>query len=296
MPELETTPRSNDNPLGRPDELVFDVDDDFSWDGDSGLVLDEDGNWVENDTKSSEIIVEQKQTGESRYGDNPIIFAQYVIDGISPQDLSEYSEEEGALYKDWLDSLDENTKQIINERKRAQGRYEVVRDEMLKSAPFLLEGKLPAEQIKKLGSEKYVLGVNQSQAFSIEDAKDYLKEDNGIGLDMYGLDQRFLLLDENSTKAHADYTESAVVSGYYQNSSIGRFIIAVPMDGRQNYNAPQDAVSEAYTIEDFTQPTGKFGGRSVSPKYIAGFVDNAGKYHENRNFGESHQPLFDEAD
>lgn len=121
----------------------------------------------------------------------PIIFAEYAIAGIRPQDLLEYSGEEGALYKEWLNSLDENTKLIINERKRAQARYEVVRDEILKSSPFLLEGKLPIGQIEKLGAEKYVLGVNQSQAFSVEDAEDYVREDNGIGLGVYGLDQGF---------------------------------------------------------------------------------------------------------
>lgn len=294
MPELENTPNSNDNPLGKTDGLVFDVDDSFSYDGNSDFVLDEDGNWVENDTNSPETTTDQQTNSDNKFGDMPIIFAEYAIAGIRSGDLLEHPEE-AALYKEWLDSLDENTKLIINERKRAQGRYEVVRDTLLKSSPFLLEGKLSAEQAEKLGSEKYVLGVNQSQAFSIDDAKNYLKEDNGIGLGIYGLDQRFLLLDENSTATDAEYTERVMVGGYYQNSNIGRFIVAVPM-GDTEGGAVQDAVTKADAIADFTQQTNEAGGRSVSPKYIAGFVDNNGRYYENRNFCETNQPLFDEAE
>lgn len=66
------------------------------------------------------------------------------------------------------------------------------------------------------------------------------------------------------------------------------------MDSRESYSAPQDAMSEANAIEDFTQSTNESGGRSVSPKYIAGFVDSVGKYHENRSFGESNELLFGE--
>lgn len=291
MPELETTPNSNDNPSEKPDGLVFDVDDNFSYDGDSDFVLDEDGNWVENDISHFEAAADQQANSDNKFGDNPIIFAEYAIAGIRAEDLSKEHPEEAALYQEWLGSLDEDTKLIINERKRAQGRYDVVKGEMLKSCPDLLQGKLPAEQANKLASGKYVLGVNQSQAFSIEDAKSYLKEDNGIGLGIYGLDQRFLLLNEASTNTDAEYTEQVMVGGYYQNSNIGRFIVAVPTG---EHNAVQDAVNKADAIADFTQQTNEAGGRSVSPKYIAGFVDSLGVYHENRNFGVSNEPLFGE--
>lgn len=272
--------------------LVFD-DTDFVWDDQPAMVLDEDGNWVENAVEPSgqPVAHESNNENESKFGDMPIMFAEYAVAGIRPEDMSDYPEE-AALYTEWLNSLDENTKLIIEERKRAQGRYEIVRAEMLKSSAALLEGKLPAEQAEKLGSEKYVLGVNQSAVFSLEDAKDYLREDNGVGLGIYGLDQRFLLVDENSTAVDSDYTERVMVGGYYQNSNIGRFIVAIPMDGRERYGTPHDAISEADTIEDFTQPTSEAGGRSVNPKYIAGFIDSSGVYHENNNFGISSEPDF----
>ena len=274
------------------EELVFDVDDtDFVYDDQPEMVLDEDGNWVKNVTESLEQPSNPETSDENKFGDMPVVFAEYAIEGIHPEDMAEYPEE-AALYAEWLNSLDENTKLIIEERKRAQGRYEVVKGEILKSSAALLEGKLPAGQAEKLGSQKYVLGVNQSQVFFIEDAKDYLEEDSGIGLGMYGLDQRFLLVDENSTVVDSEYTERVMVGGYYQNSNIGRFIIAIPMDRREQYGTPLDAISEADAIEDFIQPTSEDGGRSVSPKYIAGFIDSAGVYHENGNFGVSGEPDF----
>lgn len=46
------------------------------------------------------------------------------------------------------------------------------------------------------------------------------------------------------------------------------------------------------TIKDFMQPTSEAGGRSVNPKYIAGFIDSSGVYHENNNFGISSEPDF----
>lgn len=228
------------------EKLVFDVfdDTDFVWDQPE-MVLDEDGNWVENDENAWQDIADESGSEDgSKFGDMPIMFAEYAIAGIRPEDMSDYPEEV-ALYDEWLNSLDENTKLIIEGRKRAQGRYEIVKAEMLKSSAALLEGKLPAEQAEKLGSEKYVLGVNQSAALSLEDARDYLKEDNGVGLGMYGLDQRFLLVDENSTAVDSDYTERVMVGGYYQDSNIGRFIVAIPMDGRERYGTPLDAISEA---------------------------------------------------
>lgn len=141
MPELETKSNSNDNPSMKPDGLVFDVDDSFSYDGDSGFVLDEDGNWVENDTSSLEVTTDPQMDSNNKFGDNPILFAEYAIAGIRAQDLLKEHPEEAALYKEWLDSLDEDTKLIINERKRAQGRYDVVKGEMLKSCPDLLQGR-----------------------------------------------------------------------------------------------------------------------------------------------------------
>ncbi len=290
MSEFISTAPNNEPPS---EELVFDDDGlDFIYDEQPEMVLDEDGNWVENTTESPEQPTSDDFNSESKFGDNPILFAEYAIAGIRPEDMSNYPEE-AALYAEWLSSLDENTRLIIEERKKAQGRYDRVKEEMLRSSAALLEGKLPAEQAEKLGSKKYVLGVNQSAAFSIEDASGYLKEENGIGLGMYGLDQRFLLVDENSTAVDTNYTEQAMVGGYYQNSSIGRFIVAIPMDRREQYSSPLDAVSEAAAIEDFTQPTSESGGRSVSPKYIAGFVDSTGTYHKNNNFGVSNSPSFD---
>ncbi len=290
MSELDPTTTPDNKLASESESFAFD-DTDFVYDGVGGGI-DDDGNWSEDELSSPEPSTEHKSSKEVKFGDKPIIFAEYAIAGIRPEDITD-DLAESALYREWLDSLDENTRLIINERKRAEARHDVIRDEILRLSPLLLEGKLPADQVKQLGCEKYVLGVNQSQAFSFEEARDYVKEENGIGLGIYSLDQRFLLLDENSTIADADYTERIIVGGYYQNSDIGRFIIAIPMGGREQYSAPQDAIGEADTIEDFTQPTSEAGGRSVSPKYIAGFIDDRGKYHENKNFGLSSEPLFD---
>ena len=70
MPELETTPSSNDNPLGKHDGLVFDVDDDFSYDGDTDFVLDEDGNWIENNASSPEVVTDQQTNSDNKFVEN----------------------------------------------------------------------------------------------------------------------------------------------------------------------------------------------------------------------------------
>lgn len=290
MSELEPTSTPSDKSAGDGEYFVFD-DTEFDYDDAAGGI-DDDGNWVEYNISSLASSTENSQGEESKFGDKPALFAEYVIAGIHPKDITD-DLEESALYGEWLDSLDENTRLIIDERKRAEERHEVIKGEILKSSPSLLEGRLPPDQVRQLGSEKYVLGVNQSMAFTVDEAQAYLREDNGIGLGIYGLGQRFLLLDEKSTAVDSEYTKRVIASGYYQNSDIGRFIIAIPMDRREQYNAPQDAISEADAIIDFTQPTSETGGRSVSPKYLAGFIDEKGKYHKNRNFGQSTEPLFD---
>jgi hypothetical protein len=238
------------------------------------------------------IIDQQKAPAPShRFDDVTVqLFAEFDTANIIPDDLPDL--EERALYKGWLGSLDENTRLILDERKQARVRHEVIKDVIVESAPYLLDGKLSSEQEERLGTVKYVLGINQSGTSSLSEAIDFLKEENGISLGIYGLDQRFLLIDINSVSEHHESGERAIVDGYYGSTGIGKFIVAIPMENRTKYVA-QDANATYQDIEGFIQPTAQDGGRSVSPRYIAGYIDDKGKYSENKNFGLSAEPLFE---
>ena len=238
------------------------------------------------------IIDQQKAFEPSRQFDDSIVqlFAEFNTANIIPDDLPDL--EERALYKSWLSSLDENTRLILDERKQAQARHEVIKGVIVESAPHLFDGKLSSEQEERLGTDKYVLGINQSGTSSLGEAIDFLKEENGISLGIYGLDQKFLLIDINSISELHESGERAIIGGYYGSTGIGKFIVAIPMENRTKYVA-QDANSTYQDIEGFIQQTAQDGGRSVSPRYISGYIDDTGKYNENKNFGLSAEPLFE---
>lgn len=217
------------------------------------------------------------------------LFVEYDIEGVTPADLSDLAEK--TAYIDWLASLGQVDREILNERKSLRAHFEVVKQETLKTAPTLFEGKLPEKQAEKLGSDRYVIGVNQSGTTSTNEAIESIHATNGIELGIYNLAQRFLLFDRAVSDEDPHYVDQILVGGYYDNSSIGRFIIAIPMDDFMKDRASDYVYSEANNawrmIDDFVQTTSVEGGRSISPKYIAGYIDDTGKYNENKNFGLS---------
>lgn len=176
------------------------------------------------------------------------------------------------------------------------------KDEQLKqiaaTAPELLEGRLPSdlEQLLPDGYKRYALGFNQSDACtSIAKANQYIQDKGGIDLGLYRLHGRFLITDPALEKdePHAkDY-----VLGY-RGPHFGRFVVAIPIDEKINPSSYPTAIIEenmAYsspTMPDYPYPQDLFihktiNGRQdtiVSEKYIAGFIDNQGKFHKNPNF------------
>ena len=247
--------------------------------------FDDNGNWEEGTGKAM-----NRSTTEGPYdhlshkfGDKAIgIFAQWSIDGISPSDIAASSESE--QYADWLNLIDDNTRLNIESLKKLHGMHETIRTEIAVSAPYLLEGKLSPEQEGALQAKHYTLGINQSSTFTLGDAEKYLGENNGIETTSYGLDQRFILLNEQH-KDEQGVIERAIVDGYYGNPKIGRFVIAIPT------NTPEsNPMSAADSIVDFQRS--QDGKRSVNPKYIAGFIDTVGIYHQNHNFAVSSDIAF----
>ena len=253
--------------------------------------FDDDGNWEEG---TGEIISDSNAESTSPYahlsrkfGEEAIgAFTEYAITGISPSDVTNPGE--GEQYSDWLSSIDDVTRINIKALGRFRDTHEKVRVKIIESSPYLLEGKLSPEQEDALQAKHYTLGFNQSGTFTLEDAEEYLGDNNGIETTTYGLDQRFILLNEQNKDEHG-VIERAVVDGYYGNSKIGRFVIAIPT------NTPEsNPISAADSIADFQRA--QDGKRSVNPKYIAGYIDSTGEYHQNLNFALSGDIAFKSAE
>lgn len=251
--------------------------------------FDDDGNWEEGTGKA---IGRSATEGpyahlDRKFGDKAIgIFTQWSIDGLSPSDIATSSESE--QYADWLSLIDNNTRLNIESLGRLRGIHETIRTEIAASAPYLLEGRLSPEQEEALQAKHYTLGINQSSTFTLDDAEKYLDENSGIETTSYGLDQRFILLNERH-KDEQGVIERAIVDGYYGNPKIGRFIIAIPT------NTPEsNPISAADSIVDFQRS--QDGKRSVNPKYVAGYIDTVGVYHQNHNFAVSSDIAFKPAE
>lgn len=246
----------------------------------SEMLLDENGGIMEHFAATHTV----SEAEDTQYAE----FFYSAIAGIDPKDFHDLSTREA--YREWLATRSPNEVQQIEGRKDTKIEYSKTLERIKKTAPSLLEGKLPIVQLEKMQSERYVLGLNQSATMSLDDAIAEVQDNNGISLGIYNLNQRFLFVDEGSTKDHPADTEKTVVGGYYGAPSIGKFVIAIPM-GRFAEHKPDYSSEEAsfayHAIEDFTVPTEFHEGESVNPKYIAGYIDDKGEYHANTNFMDS---------
>ncbi|MDB5177191.1 MAG: hypothetical protein JWN75_859 [Candidatus Saccharibacteria bacterium] len=283
----EHSPRQLE-PTGTDDLVEGSLSDDFFSEIDSYEVDDALSGGEEPFTTDPDRIISQKtlptHEEDTLYAEN----FYRAVNNVQPEDLDD--PKISKQYEQWLSTLTPHEVTNIEARKASRADYAANKERIAASTPRLLEGRLPDYQEQVLGEEHYVLGFNQSGTTSLEQATAYLKENNGISLGIYNLNQRFLFVDEKSTKEYPDNTERAVVSGYYGMPTVGRFVIAVPMDNfakkKPRYN-PEDASSAYWNIEDFTNPTESYEGESVNQKYIAGYIDGNGVYTANKNFAVS---------
>lgn len=161
------------------------------------------------------------------------------------------------------------------------------------TAPELLCGLLPAELAKRL-SVPYALGVNQSGCFSVEEGTEYLQECGGVDFSAYGLNQRFLMANSR----YPDFAERYMTAGYYGALAGGKFIMVAPfVEHSDEFDAMSPEVSANTALvsgglpEDFQISKDAYV-RQVNAKYIAGFIDENGKFWPNANFMIADQPLL----
>lgn len=173
----------------------------------------------------------------------------------------------------------------------------------------LLKGSLPKEQIEMLarsGYDDFVLGTNQSGIESVEDCADYLGRNGGVNFTGYGIGHRFMTFDSGYVGTPEEaYIKDAVVNGYYGQGDQAvkrggfRIVGVFPLvDGaREKWG---NHVSQVIGMVDIHGDTPgdlvSYGGltseglteQAISPKYIAGLVDDSGNYFMNPGFMQEH--------
>lgn len=268
------------------------------------LLERKEGTWVFEDSGDhAPIQVEYERIRKDqaelheRFGDDLDLYYHYYILGIDPSepDTGDYSE----FYE--MATSKPAVKAMLDEKRAAERGDQDVAVGIEKSAPELLRGALPPDQEQLLANREYILGVNQSGAATVKEALEYVNESQGIDLGMYNLQQRFKFLDRETTQHSPNDTAATLAHGYYGNSDIFRYVIAVPMDEyyktEKHSTADTDAVNALddeklppdFLTFDASRVAGMEHGDSVSPKYIAGFIDGDGNYHANKNFTKSEQ-------
>lgn len=260
--------------------------------------------------KADEIL----ESSQSEYTEHPEhwSYRSYFVD---PETTAMYREADGFPpvdpddYRKWLANLDPNElRELEEERQYRHGQeklLETVHERLVGEVPELYEARLPDNLAERMGDMDYALGFNQSSATTIEEATEYLKQHHGIDFTMYDLWHRFLIYDEDMPEDMLGQDNprgiaGAIDAGYTQDPSIGRFVTAFPeaqqvatseepLYYRMGYSygklLPDDAIN-------YDPDKSEEDRKSVSPKYIAGFIDNEGKFWTNNNFGLSEELNF----
>jgi hypothetical protein len=256
---------------------------------------DASGDWdTFNDFGDSEETPEHRQAREANelasYYIDPVGSAKaHEIDGMEPVD-------ESAL-QTWLAGLSYEDRQRLEETRQAvqEGREHMaaVHAKLEATVPELYDARLPRELEERLDGSQYALGFNQSMDVAAQEAARHLGEFRGV--DMAGYNNhhvhRFLMADQAtaSTEDGREGVVEAVDGGYYRNSRIGRYVVAFPVAEVQPGESLATTASDNHDVlpDDFhvtwDRPDG-FAGKSVSAKYVAGFIDGEGQFWENQGF------------
>lgn len=273
------------------------LDEDVILEGGERVDAPENGNDVPSIMPDYDRFVQEKDELLDRFGEDLELYYQYYILGVGPDepDSGDYM-----VFHEMVMGMPD-VRAMLDERRAAEiGDGEVITG-IEQSAPELLRGTLPSDQEQLLANKEYILGVNQSGAATVAEALEYVDASRGIDLGMYSLYQRFKLLDKNTAQHSPDDVAATLAHGYYGNSDILRYVIAMPMDeyykaGKRrtadsdaSHALDDDKVPQDFLTFDASRVSGMEHGYSVSPKYIAGFIDGEGNYHANKNFTKSDQ-------
>ena len=224
-------------------------------------------------------------TEESRKKDTIV---QLYMQGVEIPEGEDWDGITGADIRTWRESLTDAEGEDFDRSRDWEARKtdvaNKIKAELEQSAPELLSGRLPAD-LEALVGGSYQLGVNQSGVDTLEDAQAVLQKFNGVDMGMYNLDQRFLIADKNTP----DYAAEAVTYGYYGrregSPAMGKFVAVIP---GENYH--QDLPSDFWVSNGNTDGNIYKGSEAANAKYIAGFIDDQGKFHRNNNFMRSEVP------
>lgn len=202
--------------------------------------------------------------------------------GFTPEELSEWHR---SLPQDQRDFYDEELAFKYERDFRMAERDGDLLEGLRATAPELLEGRLPADQEKLLGSG-YVLGTNQNGVFNLTEAVAYVTEASGIDVTNYNLNNRFQFFDPTVRLM----TILSALGGYFGEAGGGRFVVAVPDNGSfagESVTSRPDMLENHDALpEDFMVRYTRDGqdARAVSPRYIAGFIGVDGRYYSNAEF------------
>jgi hypothetical protein len=221
------------------------------------------------------------------------VHAQLFMNSNDLSQLKEGETYQGATTQSlaaWYNSLGGERRQYVDEQRQAVTRErvheELTRTELSRTAPELLEGRLPADMERLLGAD-YVLGSNQSGCYDLPEAIAYLRQQHGVNVTGYNLSQRFQLFDRYDRL----FAEHAVLRGYYGEAGGGKFIMVAPLTPEMAADPNRETLAQEMDIlaingslpADFDISFG--GGQvAVNAKYIAGFIDANGAFHRNANF------------
>jgi hypothetical protein len=207
----------------------------------------------------------------------------------------EFNEPRGEVAKH-LAALSLGTEVSVDQAQtEAEQARAVVRVALERSAPELLEGRLPPELAERVGPN-YILGSNQAGVYDVQEAQESL--DTFSGIDPTGpdgsesvLSQRFQFMDQFEPGEYNPFAEQAVLDGYYGPQSGVRFVVAVPrrLEGVSVGAAPDQMLNGGLLPPDFVIENNRPGmqpdhGTAVNAKYVAGVVDLQGNFLQNPSF------------
>lgn len=144
---------------------------------------------------------------------------------------------------------------------------------------------LSSEPDSSLGG--YVIGVNQThvdQDSTIEEASRYLQTHGGV-IAGDGFNNRFRAFSPQQVDGNRTIISQYIVSGYYVDTTYGKFVVAVPSLG-----------AETPTIDFGLQWTDVYKDINnttvVSSKYVAYYIDGEGMVWANSNYMIADEPKF----
>ncbi len=183
----------------------------------------------------------------------------------------------------------------------------LIGERLRQQVPELFEGRLPSYLARRLDSSLYALGTHQGGGgvAAVEEAAAFVNGDEGITTDFDGsrasLIKRFELFGDielepfDAQETTRRMIARSLISGYYDNPDIGRFIFTFPVRPealaevggipRRAAGLPWYDLSEtdpSKHASDVFQDDVK--GIPLNPKYCAGFIDREGTFHPNADF------------